>query len=923
MQPSEDEIQREVENLRDIKRRSTLQGGPGALILDPDLPTHGAQAAAAQASYWNPSDDSSSDSHSHEDASGSDSASDDPFHLFWVPANVHPEIDPGQFRAFLKEHAHTPAEATLGRSESLSSQSLGRKKSMLSRQYRPSENDGVEDEHVVPLRRNRSSLYASPGPQLTIKDLEKLDELVEEASQSRDPSKLRSVLRRSLSMNVSPSGACHSISSYTRISAKRKTMPRLKTHHRLVIDNLDNAMPDPGEDADAPIIVPRPGQILRRTARTKIRKPGQTGEGAHRFNATRRGAGSKPATPPPPPVPDPRSSSDLSSDQDTSDAELPRRRRLFSNESLDGTSRSGRPESYSAEAFIFDAYARDDISDDSIRIISPPPLQPLPRRSLSPPPPPTSPEVPEPVPPIQVLPPAQPTPVLPPLQHPFPQRAASLGTPTSGDTPSRSPSPVTAIHSDLSSARPESRPVQTSSTSSPAVLQSPDSRREKEKDKKSLFKWGGGEKKSKKDQREKEKDPGFFGSLFGSKKKPEENAPVGLAHGQSGREAAVALLGASKSSRGYVPPASPQPQGVNNYSRYPIHVERAIYRLSHIKLANPRRALYEQVLISNLMFWYLGVINKTQQPQSHQQQTQEQQRQNPTEQAEDLAHGQVPAVADVSGPQKEREEKERAEVEQAESERGEAKFTMQGQTQTQQTSPQGRRGSLTKVAPANAGPRRAEQPVRGPQYDMQHRAMEQEYGAAFVGGARSTTGPSGIGYAAPPPGAMQVSMSGPVPPTALPSQQVALAGAGPRRSRSPPPPAGSGVRYVPPPPSIPPPPALPQPQAQAIPMSPSSTLNPASSNISPSTAQQVSLTTIGTTPVRTPARSLSANATPQLMGPRLQGQARKAHSARAVAPSGARRPHTSESLVQGNGEEEDVPLALWQQKQSSQQPRRR
>src|SRR6266852_4896142 len=123
MQPSRDEIQREVENLRDIKRRSTLQGGPGALILDPDLPTPGAQAAAAQASYWNPtSDDSSSDSHSHEDASGSDS--DDPFHLFWVPANMHPEIDPGQFRAFLKEHAQTPPEATLGRSESLDNASL-------------------------------------------------------------------------------------------------------------------------------------------------------------------------------------------------------------------------------------------------------------------------------------------------------------------------------------------------------------------------------------------------------------------------------------------------------------------------------------------------------------------------------------------------------------------------------------------------------------------------------------------------------------------------------------------------------------------------------------------------------------------------------------------------------------------------------
>jgi hypothetical protein len=701
------------------------------------------------------------------------------------------------------------------------------------------------------------------------------------------------------------------------------------THpHRLVVDNLDHAMPDLGEDADAPIIVPRPGQILRRSARTKIRKQGQTGEGAHRFNATRRGAGSKHATPPP--VPDPRSSSDLSTsdhDHDHSDAESPRRRRLLSNESLDGTSRSGRPESYSVEAFIFDAYARDDVSEDSIRVISPPPPQPLPRHSLSPPPPQASREVPEPAPPIQILPPAEPTPVLPPLQHPLPQRASSLNTPASVETPSRSPSPVTAIHSDhLASAKSESRPAQTSSTSLPPTHPGPqgsDSRREKDKDKdkKGLFKWGGGgEKKGKKDQREKEKDAGFFGSLFGSKKKPEESAPTsaGLAHGQSGRDTAVALLGASKSSRGYVPPASPQPQGgVNNYSRYPIHVERAIYRLSHIKLANPRRALYEQVLISNLMFWYLGVINKTQQPQSQQQQTPQQQRQTPTE----LGEVQSEAVMDGSVPQKEREEKERVELEQAESERGEAKFTMQGQSEAQQSSPQGRRASLTKTAPANAGPRRAEQPVRGPQYDMQHRAMEQEYGAVFAGGTRSTTAPPGIGYAVPP------GSSGPSAAVSTPSQPLAHSAAGPRRSRSPPPPVNSGVRYVPPPPTIPPP-APPQPQAHATPMSGSGSAS--TSNLTPSPTLSAAAAILASSegaPVRGPGRSLSANAVPP-MGPR--GPGRKAQSAHAVTALGPRRPRTAESPVQGGGEEEDVPLALWQQQQQqhqqsllSQQPRRR
>ena len=78
---------------------------------------------------------------------------------------------------------------------------------MLSRQYRPKLNDGVEEENVVPLKRNRSNLYqTNPGPQLTISDLQKLEELAEEASVNDDPSRLRNVLRRSLSLNLSPSG---------------------------------------------------------------------------------------------------------------------------------------------------------------------------------------------------------------------------------------------------------------------------------------------------------------------------------------------------------------------------------------------------------------------------------------------------------------------------------------------------------------------------------------------------------------------------------------------------------------------------------------------------------------------------------------------------------------------------------------------
>jgi hypothetical protein len=225
MQPSQYDIQREVEALRDLRRRSTT---PGALALDPDLPnpssptspTSAYWSGAAQSQATDPDPSRRSSESSSRDVQGSDShsgasqqaASDDPFHLFWVPADVHPEIAPAEFRAFLKEHARNPPPPGDGSSSSSSlgrslSSGLGRKTSMLRRQYKPRENDGVEEEeeeNIVPLRRNRS-MYNS-GPQLTISDLQKLEELAEEASKSDDPSKFRSILRRSLSLNVPPTG---------------------------------------------------------------------------------------------------------------------------------------------------------------------------------------------------------------------------------------------------------------------------------------------------------------------------------------------------------------------------------------------------------------------------------------------------------------------------------------------------------------------------------------------------------------------------------------------------------------------------------------------------------------------------------------------------------------------------------------------
>ncbi|GMF01443.1 unnamed protein product [[Candida] boidinii] len=59
-----------------------------------------------------------------------------------------------------------------------------------------------------------------------------------------------------------------------------------------------------------------------------------------------------------------------------------------------------------------------------------------------------------------------------------------------------------------------------------------------------------------------------------------------------------------------LPPASHSTLVMLDY-RYPIQVERAIYRLSHLKLADAKRPLYQQVLLSNFMYAYLNLVNHT------------------------------------------------------------------------------------------------------------------------------------------------------------------------------------------------------------------------------------------------------------------------------------------------------------------------
>ena len=93
----------------------------------------------------------------------------------------------------------------------------------------------------------------------------------------------------------------------------------------------------------------------------------------------------------------------------------------------------------------------------------------------------------------------------------------------------------------------------------------------------------------------KEKDGSIFSSIFGGKKREEKEKT------------------SKKSQHLRVPSETPaykpqQPDVDYHWTRFPLLEERAIYRMAHIKLANPRRPLLSQVLLSNFMYSYLAIV---------------------------------------------------------------------------------------------------------------------------------------------------------------------------------------------------------------------------------------------------------------------------------------------------------------------------
>ena len=123
---------------------------------------------------------------------------------------------------------------------------------------------------------------------------------------------------------------------------------------------------------------------------------------------------------------------------------------------------------------------------------------------------------------------------------------------------------------------------------------------------------------SRKSDTKKEKEGGIFSLVFGGGKKKTDK--------ESGSGKKGHHLRPSED-----PPYRPQKPDVDyHWSRFPLLEERAIYRMAHIKLANPRRSLLSQVLLSNFMYNYLAIVQamhpQMQVPQSPQQKRLEEER---------------------------------------------------------------------------------------------------------------------------------------------------------------------------------------------------------------------------------------------------------------------------------------------------------
>lgn len=657
-------VAQELSNLQALRRMSMDVGNTS----DPDLPSFQGVSLSV--------------------APTGDDDEDDPSRLFWVPARVHPELAPMEFKSFLEKRVQTikrrsgeqPSLSPDGVERSGSGSSLRRKKSMLSRQINNEGGRGAvgyKDGSDQIERQKSLSSHTTPG--IKIADLKGLDALV------RDPSKAMAKLT-------------------------------LETGNR-----------EPGNTEvplleDMPILPQAPGVGLRRSKHTTYRK-GSLRKGERVPFSKRAGAMRAETDGEDSPASSPIDGRPAIGFPLTKVQSEPITTENFSRPNRGGRrfqSQAHSSTTPSLESKTDDVFRRREESPKTVPEVTttPPQAASLPRSN-------TFPRNDSPVPRIIETPPPtednhEPPP--PTTLHQFPERSSSQQTPPPpkqkqaiSDPPARSNRRPALNRQDSSTpplvqrATPPSQtlndmaqhpsPLPGSSARTDILTFIPTldekksekkSKRDKDDENSSSRKpsWGwfkGSDEKEKKDKKKEEENrkgkaksnvdkshdtarldvlqstmdtavPRGRESLLldrdnldtkllderkkessrksGGENKKEKDGLFSSFFSSSKKKGDRDSGGKKGSSLRTLSPDPPhrrlKPDVDYNWTRFSILEERAIYRMAHIKLANPRRALHSQVLLSNFMYSYLAKVQQMhpqmQIPQSALQKKQEAER---------------------------------------------------------------------------------------------------------------------------------------------------------------------------------------------------------------------------------------------------------------------------------------------------------
>ena len=632
-----DAIVQELNNLQAIRRMSM-----DVNASDPDLPSFSSNFGVPAVAPSHNSDE------------------EDPSRLFWVPARLHPELAPKEFKTFIQDRVKTIKRSSLG-DESLSpgqpaqsAGSLRRKKSMLSRQVNDA--NGYED-GAERLERKRSQ-SGSPNPDVPAVNLQELEQLVE------DPSSL--VRRLSLDTTRSsldsahgdvqptedmpmlpPKPAGQTLKRSTRTNYRRGSLKRGERvlGSRRAALRQDGATSPTGDQSDLPRLPEIPDVHQFGLSRVQTEPLPQTDKPVENFSRPGRRAHTPPVPQRPHTAEDvPQKSVEPPQIVVQEVHHIQNREPFHSRIASNGrtTANFGLP---GQGPSLGGAHYGDYATGPQPTVQRPERKSSREQRQTSPPPP------------LQGPSPNRPTSQRPPLTRPG---SLQQGQPRHGPTKG-----LTTL--DDMAAHPSPLPGVSSRTDSLSIIptfddgRKPEKKVKEEKEETRKTSWGwfrGGDDKEKREKDEaakksksklqkpndrgndiarldvlqnsidgpkgreslvldrssihleeekspvrktssekKEKESGLFSSLFGGGKKKGEKE----SGGKKGRD------------RGLSPDPPPRllrPDIDYNWSRFSILEERAIYRMAHIKLANPRRELYSQVLLSNFMYSYLAKVQQ-------------------------------------------------------------------------------------------------------------------------------------------------------------------------------------------------------------------------------------------------------------------------------------------------------------------------